>query len=213
MKKAFSLIELMIVIVILGLIASLVVPNIISQGESAKKKLVCVQMKNLKNALDSFKVEEGTYPTTQEGLKALIQNPNPQKYTNYPKDGFLSGGDDYITKPFDNDELLLRIEAILRRTKKIISVNVGSLSHDEEHKRILYNDIELDISVKEYQLLLLLMLHCNSTVSKELITQELWSASQSNSDGAIRVYINRIKQLLPMINIENIRGVGYKLVS
>ena len=90
MKKAFSLIELMIVIVILGLIASLVVPNIISQGESAKKKLVCVQMKNLKNALDSFKVEEGTYPTTQEGLKALIQNPNPQKYTNYPKDGFLS---------------------------------------------------------------------------------------------------------------------------
>jgi len=129
------------------------------------------------------------------------------------KDGFLSGGDDYITKPFDNDELLLRIEAILRRTKKIISINVGSLSHDEEHKRILYNDIELDISVKEYQLLLLLMLHCNSTVSKELITQELWSASQSNSDGAIRVYINRIKQLLPMINIENIRGVGYKLVS
>jgi len=47
-------------------------------------------MKNLKNALDSFKLEEGSYPTTQEGLKALIQNPNPQKYKNYPEKGFLS---------------------------------------------------------------------------------------------------------------------------
>ncbi len=90
MKKAFSLIEVMIVIVILGLIASLVVPNLISQGEKAKEKLVCVQMKSLKNALDSFKVEEGSYPTTEEGLKALIQNPNPQKYQSYPTKGFLN---------------------------------------------------------------------------------------------------------------------------
>ncbi|NPA87518.1 type II secretion system major pseudopilin GspG [Caminibacter pacificus] len=90
MKKAFSLIELMIVIIILGLIAGLVIPNIIGQGEQAKEKLVCVQMKNLKNALDSFKIQEGTYPTTQEGLKALIQNPNPQKYKNYPEGGFLN---------------------------------------------------------------------------------------------------------------------------
>ncbi|MEO1927771.1 MAG: type II secretion system major pseudopilin GspG [Nautiliaceae bacterium] len=90
MKKAFSLIEVMIVIVILGLIASLVVPNLISQGEKAKEKLVCIQMKSLKNALDSFKVEEGSYPTTEEGLKALIQNPNPQKYQSYPTKGFLN---------------------------------------------------------------------------------------------------------------------------
>jgi len=90
MKKAFSLIEVMIVIVILGLIASLVVPNLISQGEKAKEKLVCIQMKSLKNALDSFKVEEGSYPTTEEGLKALIQNPNLQKYQSYPTKGFLN---------------------------------------------------------------------------------------------------------------------------
>ena len=89
MKKALTLIEIMIVIVILGLLASLVVPNIIGQGERAKEKLVCVQMKSLKDALDNFKIEEGTYPTTEEGLKALIQNPNPSKYQNYPKNGFL----------------------------------------------------------------------------------------------------------------------------
>ena len=90
MKKAFTLIELMIVIVILGLLASLIVPNLISQSERAKEKLVCVQMKSLKNALDQFKIEYGHYPTTQEGLEALIKNPNPEKYKNYPKNGFLS---------------------------------------------------------------------------------------------------------------------------
>jgi general secretion pathway protein G len=47
-------------------------------------------MKNLKNALDSFKIQEGNYPTTEEGLKALIKNPNPEKYKNYPQKGFLS---------------------------------------------------------------------------------------------------------------------------
>ena len=104
MKKAFTLIEIMIVIVILGLLATLVVPNIIGQGEQAKQKLVCVQMKSLKDALDNFKIQEGNYPTTEEGLKALIQNPNPQKYKNYPSGGFLGSkklpkdpwGGDYI---------------------------------------------------------------------------------------------------------------------
>jgi len=90
MKKGFTLIELMIVIVILGLLASLVVPNLISQSERAKSKLVCVQMKSLKNALDQFKVEYGSYPSTQDGLMALVRNPNPEKYSDYPKNGFLS---------------------------------------------------------------------------------------------------------------------------
>ena len=92
MKKAFTLIEIMIVIIILGLLASLVVPNLIGQGEKAKQKLVCIQMKSLKDALNSFKVQYGVYPSTQEGLKALIKNPNPDRYKDYPKSGFLSNG-------------------------------------------------------------------------------------------------------------------------
>jgi general secretion pathway protein G len=102
MRKAFTLIEIMIVVVILALLASLVVPNIIGQGERAKQKLVCVQMKSLKNALDSFKVEEGRYPTTQEGLKALIKNPDKLKYKNYPNGGFL-GSDKLPKDPWGND--------------------------------------------------------------------------------------------------------------
>jgi len=92
MKRGFTLIELLIVIAILGLLAALVVPNIIGQGERAKEKLVCIQEKSLKDALDSFKIAEGVYPTTQEGLKALIKNPNPEKYKNYPNGGFLKDG-------------------------------------------------------------------------------------------------------------------------
>jgi len=92
MRKSFTLIELLIVIAILGLLTALVVPNVIGQGEEAKRKIVCIQEKSLKDALDSFKVTEGVYPTTEEGLKALVKNPNPEKYKSYPKNGFLKDG-------------------------------------------------------------------------------------------------------------------------
>ena len=102
MRKGFTLLEIMIVVVILGLLAALVVPNLIGQGEQAKEKLTCVQMKSLKNALDSFKVQEGRYPSTEEGLKALIKNPDPKKYKSYPKGGFL-GSDKLPKDPWGND--------------------------------------------------------------------------------------------------------------
>ena len=129
------------------------------------------------------------------------------------KAGFINGADDYITKPFDTDELLLRIFALLKRVSSTKIESVGDLSHDTIHKRIFYKEEPLELSKKEYELLLLLMQHVNAPVTKELIINELWSSAESGSDGAIRVYINRIKQLLPELSIENIRGIGYKLVS
>jgi len=83
-KKAFSLIELMIVIVILGLLASMVMPSLVGKAEEAKRKLVCVQMKSIYNSsLDMFKIDNGVYPSTTEGLDALSQNPDEEKYPNY----------------------------------------------------------------------------------------------------------------------------------
>ncbi len=129
------------------------------------------------------------------------------------KNSYESGGDDFVTKPFDANELIFRINAVLKRANSTTLKPTNRLNHDEMHKRILYNNEEVDLSKKEYILLLLLMRHLDKTVPKELISDELWSSSQSGSDGAVRVYINRIKQILPEINIENIRGIGYKLVS
>ncbi|MEA3227467.1 MAG: response regulator transcription factor [Campylobacterota bacterium] len=128
------------------------------------------------------------------------------------KNAFNSGGDDYLSKPFDNDELLFRIEALLRRVKKNIPKCIELLCHDEEHKQFYYDKKELELSKKEYQLLVLFIVHIDKTVPKEMIVDELWNSSQTTSDGALRVYVNRLKQLIPDIKIENIRGVGYKLL-
>ncbi|QOY53917.1 type II secretion system major pseudopilin GspG [Candidatus Sulfurimonas marisnigri] len=89
-RKAFSLIELMIVIVILGLLAAMVMPNLTGKGEEAKRNLVCVQMKSIYNgALDMFKINNSVYPSTEEGLNALVSNPDADKYVNYSTSGYF----------------------------------------------------------------------------------------------------------------------------
>ena len=89
-RKAFSLIELMIVIVILGLLAAMVMPSLTGKGEEAKRNLVCVQMKSIYNgALDMFKINNSMYPTTEEGLEALVKNPDAEKYSNYSSSGYF----------------------------------------------------------------------------------------------------------------------------
>ena len=91
MKKAFSLIELMIVIVILGLLASMVMPNLMGKADDAKRKLVCIQMKSVHEALKMFKLDNGVYPTTEEGLQALLENPDKELYVNYASTPYLEG--------------------------------------------------------------------------------------------------------------------------
>jgi general secretion pathway protein G len=73
-RNAFSLIELMIVIVILGLLAAMVMPSLTGKGEEAKKNLVCVQMKSIYNgSLDMYKIDNSIYPSTEEGLELLSE--------------------------------------------------------------------------------------------------------------------------------------------
>ena len=91
-RNAFSLMELMIVIVILGLLASFVMPNILGQSEKAKVGLVCTQMESIKNTLRMFKVDNGMYPTTEEGLVALSKNPSEKKYKNYAEGSYFTDG-------------------------------------------------------------------------------------------------------------------------
>ena len=92
-RNAFTLIELMIVIVILGLLAAMVMPSLTGKGEEAKRNLVCVQMKSIYNgSLDMFKINNSVYPSTEEGLEALSKNPDPELYTNYSPSGYFKDG-------------------------------------------------------------------------------------------------------------------------
>ena len=91
-RSAFTLMELMIVIVILGLLAGLIVPNLMESADKAKRDIVCVQMKIVGEVLDRFKLENGTYPTTEEGLQALIKNPSEEDYPAYSSQGYAGKG-------------------------------------------------------------------------------------------------------------------------
>jgi len=88
-KNGFTLIELLIVIAILALLAGLIVPNVMGSASKAKKDLVCVQMKSVASALSNFKMDNGVYPDTEEGLEALKSNPDESKYSNYTTGGYI----------------------------------------------------------------------------------------------------------------------------
>ncbi len=128
-------------------------------------------------------------------------------------EGFENGADDYIKKPFDNDELLLRIQALLRRTQGKQNRCSGSLCIDLKRSVIYEEKKALSLSKKEFTLLSLLIENGEKIVSKEMIADALWTHSSSVSDGSIRVLITRLKQELHSVSIENIRGIGYRLVS
>lgn len=83
LRSAFSLIELLIVIAILGLLVSMVAPALMDSADKAKRDQVCIQMAEIDKALDMFKLDNGVYPDTEEGLEALLSNPDQDKYPGY----------------------------------------------------------------------------------------------------------------------------------
>ncbi|HEX2709959.1 MAG TPA: type II secretion system major pseudopilin GspG [Candidatus Deferrimicrobium sp.] len=89
-RSGFTLIEIMVVIVILGLLAALVVPKLIGRTEEAKKTQARVQIRNIEQALGLFKLDNGFYPTTDQGIEALVKVPDAGRIPkNYRKEGYM----------------------------------------------------------------------------------------------------------------------------
>jgi DNA-binding response OmpR family regulator len=129
-------------------------------------------------------------------------------------DAFLKGCDDYLKKPADLDELLLRIKALLKRNKKqfdIIKLS-DNLTFNPLNKRVYENGIDLNLPVKVLELFELFIENRGEIVTKEMIISKLWATSEGYSEGSIRVYINQIKKLFEnKDSISNIKGIGYKI--
>lgn len=118
--------------------------------------------------------------------------------------GFDAGCDDYIKKPFDFDELTVRIEAIIKRNNPFVVY--GDISLDPNEERIYYKGKELDFGEVSLNILLMLLKNIGKTVHKD----RFYEVMKKPSDVALRVQINKIKSELDL-NITNIRGVGYRL--
>lgn len=89
-QRGFTLIEIMVVVIILGLLAGLVLPRILGQEEKAKLEAAKVQIRSLEDALDAFKLDNGFYPSTDQGLDALIKKPESGRIpTNWRDGGYL----------------------------------------------------------------------------------------------------------------------------
>lgn len=130
------------------------------------------------------------------------------------KEAFLKGCDDYIKKPVDLDELYLRIKALLKRNKKEFDlVHLSpSIIFDPVKKRVFENEIDLNLPIKVLELIELFVENNGDIVTKDMIINRLWSASESYSDGSIRVYINHVKKLFEnKDSVVNVKGIGYKV--
>jgi DNA-binding response OmpR family regulator len=125
---------------------------------------------------------------------------------------FGLGCDDYMKKPIDMDELILRINAILKRGLKKTNMTVNGYTIDYEAKLIYKDGNIIDISPKAIEVLLTLISSKSYVVTTETLLSSLGSNSKMPSSGVIRVYITQLKKYFDS-HIENIRGVGYRWID
>ncbi|MDX9726994.1 MAG: response regulator transcription factor [Bacteroidales bacterium] len=133
--------------------------------------------------------------------------------------GYGSGGDDYITKPFDTDILLAKIRAILARrefqtgTRDIYEI--GKFIFNSRLRTLSIGDEERKLSPKEAQLLELLAVNPNELISREMALKKIWGSDDYFTARSMDVYVTKLRKFLSddsSVNIKNIHGAGFQLI-
>lgn len=133
------------------------------------------------------------------------------------KRGFLAGTDDYMTKPVDTEELLLRLKALLRRAQIINQhmLTVGTMTLDYTSFSVTSKGEAITLPQKEFQLLYLLLSYPNRIFTRLELMDEIWGMDSESGDTTVNVHINRLRNRFsqcPEFDLIAVRGLGYKAV-
>src|SRR5690625_1283939 len=131
--------------------------------------------------------------------------------------GVVAGADDYVVKPFEPEELVFRIQAILRRYDKTVEpiITIGDVTINQHSYEVIVGTNTLLLPLKEFELLSVLASRPNFVYPRETLIERVWGIDFAGDDQTLNVHIKRLREkLLPLtetIAITTVRGVGYKL--
>lgn len=134
------------------------------------------------------------------------------------KKGFIVGTDDYMTKPIDIEEMLLRIKALLRRSQIVNSKKliIGEVTLDYDTLTVTRGDEKQTLPQKEFYLLYKLLSYPDKIFTRIQLMDEIWGMETESSDVTVNVHINRLRRRFdsyPEFEILSVRGLGYKAVK
>ena len=127
--------------------------------------------------------------------------------------GLEKGCDDYITKPFSPKEMVLRVNNIIRRAYKDENnrISIDGYELDEEQRKIYSENVEIELTTKEFDLLMMFIKNKGIAFSRDKILENVWDENYFGSDRVVDDTLRRLRKKLPKLNIHTIYGYGYRL--